>query len=268
MLESALKHLKVYRRFFSTYWKARLIYKTDFVLGFTSQLVSLATSLAFITLVFTQVESLQGWSLNEVYFLAGFGGIVLNLHHIFFFALYKLGEDFVISGRMDRFLVRPLNPLFQVYSAWLSDDNLAKLLANIALVVYAAGQLELAVFTPVKIAYGALAVVSGVMIFGAIFLVLGTTAFWTGRSQAVFWLFFNLSDFRKYPYGIYGTAVQIVLVTLVPIAFASFFPATFFLERGQWGLWQAASLVAGPVFYLLAYRFWKFGLSNYSSTGS
>ncbi|MFB6158835.1 MAG: ABC-2 family transporter protein [Candidatus Nanohalobium sp.] len=52
------------------------------------------------------------------------------------------------------------------------------------------------------------------------------------------------------------------------LLFASFFPATFLLDKPGWTNWQIASIIAGPVFYLIAYRFWKFGLSRYSSTGS
>ena len=265
--ESLKKHLLIYRKFFVTYMKSRLVYKTDFILGLVSQTINLSISLAFLTLIFTQVESIQGWTFNEMLFLAGFGGVVLNLHHVFFFRLYSLGKDHILSGTMDRFLVRPLNPLYQVFASGISDDNISKLIANFALLLYASSQIGIE-FGIVKLVYGILAVISGVLIIGGIFLLLSTTAFWTGRSREVFWLFFRISDFRKYPFGIYNSAMQIILVTLIPIAFAAFFPATYFLQKGQWAEAQLIALVAGPVFYLLAYQFWKFGLSNYSSTGS
>ncbi|MFB6291980.1 MAG: ABC transporter permease [Candidatus Nanohaloarchaea archaeon] len=262
------RHLELYVKYFVIFWKTRLIYRTDFVLGFTAQLLNLVASLAFLTLIFTQVESIQGWTFNEMLFLAGFGGLVLNLHHIFFFSLYSLGDDYIITGRMDRFLVRPLHPLFQVFASKVSDDNLSKFLANIAVLMYAASQIGVNLLTPAKLFYGFFAILSGVMIFGSIFLALSSLGFWAGRSKPLFWFFFQISNFRKYPYGIYSVPIKIILVTLLPIAFAAFFPATFFLEKGSWGLWQLAALVAGPVFYLLAYQVWRVGLSTYSSTGS
>lgn len=261
------KYISIYWQYFKQFWKSRLVYKTDFAVGFTAQLVNLATSLAFLTLLFTQVETIQGWTFNEMLFLAGIGGVIMNFHHIFLFNVFHL-EDYVVNGRMDRFLVRPLSPLFQVYSARVSDNNLSKLIVNVALVAYAAGKLEIALFTPVKLLYGLSALLSGVMVFAAAFLVFATTAFWTGRSRSAIWLIFRLSDYRRYPFGIYAMPIQIILVTAIPIAFASFFPATFFLERGKWGIWQMLSLVAGPVFYFFALKFWRYGLSSYSSTGS
>lgn len=264
---SVKKHWSVYKSFFTMYLKSRLIYKADFVLGFISQFVSLVFSVAFISLLFTQVENLQGWTFNEILLLTGFSGLILNLHHVFFFALYRMGEDYIISGKMDRYFVRPLNMLFQVFARYIADDNISKFLANIFIIVYAWNQIGLAL-TPVKALYGLAAIVSGVMVIGSIFLVFGTTAFWTGRSQAVFWLFFRISDFRRYPYSIFSKPIKIILITLVPIAFTSFFPTTFLLGMAEWRTWQIASLVVGPVFYICAYQFWKFGLSRYTSTGS
>ena len=261
------KHIQVYRKFLVMYLKSRLIYKADFVLGFTSQLISLITTVAFISLLFTQVESIQGWTFNEILLLAGFSGLILNLHHVFLFSLYSLGEDYIISGRMDRYFVRPLNMLFQVFARYISDDNISKFLANIVIVAYAWNQIGMAL-TLQKALYLVTSVFTGVMVIGSIFLVFGTTAFWTGRSKAVFWLFFRVSDFRKYPYSIFSQPIQILLITLIPIAFSSFFPVTFLLGMDSWRNWQIASLLVGPVFYLCAYRFWKFGLSRYSSTGS
>lgn len=262
------KHWKVYKVFLVTYLKSRLVYQIDFILGMLSQTINLMFSILFLTLIFTQIESLQGWTFNEMLLLAGFGGLILNLHHLFFFALYKLGEDYIISGRLDRFKVRPLNVLFQVYASYLADNHISKLIVNILLVIYASNQIGLTLLTLENLAYATVAITSGVMVLGSIFLTLSTTAFWTGRSQAVFWLFFQISNFRKYPYSIFSGAIQLMLVTIIPIAFASFFPVTFFLEREQWRNWQIISLVVGPIFYYLSYRFWKYGLSNYSSTGS
>jgi len=267
-LSSIKKHLKIYLSFFKLFMKSRLIYRTDFLLGAISQTVNLVFSIAFLTLIFTQVDSLQGWSFNEMLLLAGIGGFILNLHHIFFFRLYSLGDDFIISGGFDRLLVRPLNPLFQVYASRVSDDNISKLLTNLVVIGYAVSQIGLHLITPLNIVYGLIAVLNGVMVLGAVFVSLSTTAFWTGRSKAVFWLFFRVSDFRKYPLGIYSGSIQLMLVTVIPIAFASFFPATFILGREEWLFWQILTLFVGPVFYLLSYRFWKIGVRNYSSTGS
>jgi ABC-2 type transport system permease protein len=261
------KGLRIYWLYFRQYWKTRLVYKTDFFLGFTAQAISLLMSLAFLTLIFTQVESINGWTFDQMLLLAGVGGFIMNLHHVFLFNIYRLGEHFIVKGKLDRLLVRPLNPLFQIYADDVSDNNLSKLIANLGLIIYASANLNIGVGL-VEIVYGLMALISGVLIFAGIFLLFASTAFWTGKSRSAMWLVFQLSDFRKYPYSIYQVPIQGLLITLVPLAFASFFPTTLFLGKPGWQNWQLLSLVAGPVFYFIAYRFWKFGLSKYSSTGT
>lgn len=261
------KYLSIYSYYFKQYWKTRLVYKADFAVGFVAQLINLGASLAFLTLLFTQVESLNGWTFNEMLFLAGVGGFIMNFHHIFMFNMFSL-EDYVVEGKMDRFLVRPLSPLFQVYADEVSDNNLSKLIANAALILYSANMIGLNLFTLSNLAYSIAFLASGVLVFGAAYMAFATTSFWTGKSRSAIWLIFRLSEYRRYPYSIYATAIQVVLVTAIPIAFASFFPATYFLERPGWRTWQLISIAAGPVLYVLAYGFWKIGLGNYSSTGS
>lgn len=266
-LEIANKYLVIYWLYFKQYWKTRLVYKTDFAVGFVAQLVNLGASLAFLTLLFTQVESINGWSFNEMLFLAGIGGFIMNFHHIFLFNMFNL-EEYIIDGKMDRFLVRPLSPLFQVYADDVSDNNLSKLIANGTLIIYSASQIGLNLLSVSNIVYGIAALFSGSLVFAAAYMVFATTGFWTGKSRSAIWLIFRLSEYRRYPFGIYSLPIQVILITAIPIAFASFFPATFFLEREGWKFWQYTSILAGPILYSVALMFWRIGLSNYSSTGS
>jgi ABC-2 type transport system permease protein len=261
------KYARIYYLYFVQYMKSRMIYKTDFVLGASAQLVSTAVSLAFLTLVFTQIENLQGWTFNEMLFLAGFGGTVIFTQNVFFFNIIRLGEEYIIKGKLDRFLVRPLNPLFQVYADSVHDNNMPKVIANLALIFSAGYQIGL---NPdlLMITYAAFSMLSGMLVAASIYLLFSSTAFWTGTSRNAVWLIFRLSNFRKYPIDIFALAIQGLLVTLVPLAFASFFPASYILGKEGFEAWKLITPFVGPVFFYMAYRFWKVGLSNYSSTGS
>lgn len=250
------------------YWKTRTVYRSDFLIDVGAQLVNLAVSLAFLTLIFTQVENINGWTFHELLFLAGIGGVVMNFHHIFMLNIYNLGRGYIVSGDFDRFLIRPLNPLFQIYADDISEENISKFIVNIVLIVYASQKIGLTLLSPIKILYGIFFLVSGVMIFSSIYLAFASIAFWTARSKPFLWILFQVSDFRRYPFSIYSGSIQVVLTSIIPIAFASFFPATFFLGRTEWLELQIISLVAGPVFLILSYKIWSIGVSNYTSTGS
>ncbi|MFB6115902.1 MAG: ABC transporter permease [Candidatus Nanosalina sp.] len=266
--ERIRKNFRIFWMYFKQFWKTRLIYKTDFTLGFVGQLINLSISLAFLTLIFTQVESLQGWTFNELLFLAGLGGMIMNFHHILMLNVSHLGEDFIVTGKMDRLLVRPLDTLFQVYLDDFADQDLSKLIANTALLVYAAGQIGVSLLSPENLFYLLAALFSGTLFFGSAYLFFASISFWMAKADSIRLLLYRLSDFRRYPIEIFSNPVKLVLMTAMPVAFAAFLPATFLLDKAGYGLWPFTSLLLGPVFYLVAYRFWKYGLSRYSSTGS
>lgn len=261
------KYLSIYLSYFVQYWKSRLEYRSDFLISGTGQLINTVVQLGFLTLIFTQVESIRGWSFNEMLFLAGFSGSVVFTHNFFLFNIYRLGEEYVVTGDLDRFLLRPLSPLFQIYADSVHDNNLPKLIANLALVVYAGTQLGL-VMTPVKWFYALFTFVSGVMTVASIYLLFSSTSFWTGTSKSAIWLIFRLSDFRRYPFGIFGLIIQVALVTVVPLAFASYFPVSYILSKPGYETAKLFSLVSGPVLFAVAWLLWRKGLSEYSSTGS
>jgi ABC-2 type transport system permease protein len=59
---------------------------------------------------------------------------------------------------------------------------------------------------------------------------------------------------------------------VLPFAFVNYFPAAYFLRRGDgaFGLPPAVGLLTpliGLVFAALAYRFWRFGLDRYQGVG-
>lgn len=268
MLKGLKRHWKAYRTFFIAFVKSKLIYKTDFVLGTLNQLISISASVAFIGLIFTQIESLNGWSIYELLFLTGISRLILNVHGFFFFGPFSLGEHYIVRGRLDRFKVRPLNVLFQVYGSYVQTHAFSDIVASLFIVAYTLPYLSVSVLTPVKLVYLVFAVISGVMTLASVFLVFATTGFWTGRTESLFQVFFDLANFRKYPLTIYSAPLKAFFTVLFPVAFASFYPVSFLLGKEASSVLQLAVVFVGPLFYLIAYLIWRYGLSKYSSTGS
>lgn len=267
-IESFLRHSRMYYYYLKTFLKTRLVYQEDFLLGLSNQFFSILSSLGLIALIFTQIESLNGWGFYEMIFLLGTARFIMHFHTTFLFAPVFLGEQYIIRGTIDRYKVRPLNVLFQVYSSRANLHNFGDAVASLGIMAFAASKLSIKFLTPTKMIYAIVAVLNSVMILASIFLVLGSLAFWTGRSRSFFTLLWDFKKFTKYPFSVYPGPVRILFMTAVPLAFASFFPASFALERFRWIEWQLFNLVAGPLFFLIAYQFWRYGLQNYTSTGS
>lgn len=123
-------------------------------------------------------------------------------------------------------------------------------------------------WTVAKIFYLIIAVLSGGMIFIALNLITGVSAFWVMDSVPVIRVVFETHEFAKFPIIIYPKAIGILLTWLIPYGFASFYPASYLLERGisPWLAWGGPLVAAGLM--VIGYRMWLFGLRHYAGTGS
>jgi ABC-2 type transport system permease protein len=80
-------------------------------------------------------------------------------------------------------------------------------------------------------------------------------------------------DFTRYPISIYSRGVRIVLTFVLPFAFMNYFPAAYFLQKADAGMYLNPAIglltpAIGLAWVAASYAFWKTGLSHYQGTGS
>jgi ABC-2 type transport system permease protein len=214
---------------------------------------------------------MNGWNFRDVFFLYALWMCGHELHNTLFFTVVSVPE-YVREGRFDRFLVRPLDTLFQVLTVpqQIVPDGLILGIATLAVATHVAGvrpDWVFALFVP-AIVFG------GALIDLGISLAIATCSFWFVRVDTLRWVVMSLEqDFTRYPISIYGRGVQIVLAFVLPFAFMNYFPATYFLQKAETGLHlnPAVGLLTpaiGLAWLGAAYAFWIFGLRHYQGTGS
>ncbi len=156
-----------------------------------------------------------------------------RVHNTFFFTVGNVPE-FVREGRFDRFLVRPLDTLFQAITVpqqiWPDELILASSSS-------ASRRLQR---RRRRRALSRLRAARGdrrrLIDFG-ITLPIATVSFWFIRIDTLRWVVMSLEqDFSRYPIRIYTRGVQVVLAFVLPFAFMNYFPATFLLHKTDDGL--------------------------------
>lgn len=133
--------------------------------------------------------------------------------------LWTLGRDYVRSGQFDRFMVRPVDPLFHLLADRFCHDGIGNFLVGGALVAIAAARLGI-VWTPGIIVYFVVMVLSGGIIFIALNLMTCVSAFWIMDSVPVTRVVFEMHEFAKYPLSIYPRAIGLLLTWAIPFGFA------------------------------------------------
>ena len=204
--------------------KSRLEYKADFLLGLSTIIMFHGVSVFFIDTLFTRnALTLNGWSKYEVLFIYGFSIFPLNLFFCFFSSLYMFANKHIIEGQFDRILPRPLNTLFQVLLEKIDVDDLFGIFVGIGITTYASVILGIE-WSFLKLVVAVVLVLSGVMIYGGIFIALAALSFWWPDRMGFMPPVFNMIAFGKYPVEIYSRFLQFLLMWIVPFAFVAFSP--------------------------------------------
>lgn len=260
------RYLKLYWYFLLQRLKILMEYRANFVIGATSTIVLQVAGLLMIWVVMAQVPSLNGWSLDQVLLVYGLLTLSKSINHMFADNLWTIGLHYIRTGGFDRFLVRPIDPLFHLLADRFCHDGIGNFLVGVVLVARSAAALGI-IWTPANLITLVVGVLTGGAIFIALNLITATSGFWIMDSIAVTQVVFNMHEFAKFPLSIYPRAISILMTWLIPYGFASFYPASRLLGLDLGTLAWAGPFVAAALL-LIAYRVWQFGLRHYWSTGS
>lgn len=261
------RYVRLYSLFLSQHLKAMMHSRVDFLVGFMAFFLIQFGGLAFIALVFQQIPDLMGFGLNELLFIYGFANIPRGIDHIFTDNLWILAGNMIVTGEYDRFLLRPLPPLFQIIAQRFQPDGIGEVAIGVGLVIYATVKLSLE-WTMMKLGFFLLLVLLATLIYTSIKLILASLAFWFKRSQSVLFLFYSISEFSKYPLEIYNHAIRTTLTFIIPFALTAYIPAAYFLGRISAG--EVLLKMVGMTIVLCWMGLWIFhrGSTIYESAGN
>jgi ABC-2 type transport system permease protein len=267
MIKSLARHARLFALYFSQYAKARLEYRLDFFSSVFASFLGTAAAFGFLLIVFSRVPAVKGWTFEEMVFLYGFSLIPLGIFNVLSWNLYLFSDRYLIEGRFDRVLVRPVDSVFQVLFEAFRLEALQETITGIAAVAWASRRLHL-VFAPLDFLLFFLWAFLGAAIYLAIFVGLTATSFWIEDRIGIVPPVFNLIQFGRYPLTIYDGWIRFTLSFVIPFAFASFYPVVHFLRRGEFAreFWAVPLVAVASVAIALAV--WNSGVKRYHSTGS
>ncbi|MDO5518389.1 MAG: ABC-2 family transporter protein, partial [Clostridium sp.] len=175
---------------------------------------------------------LNGWGFDELLFIYGFAQIPRGIDHLLTDNVWMIAFRLVIRGEFDRYLLRPMNPFFQVISDKFQPDALGELLMGFCLIGISI-QKGIVQVTFINIILFIISVLAGALIYTDIKLFFASLAFWVQNSGGILQLAYNMSDFAKYPISIYSKPVRVLLSTLVPFAFVAFYDIQYQIIDGN-----------------------------------
>ncbi|MEC0249369.1 ABC transporter permease [Paenibacillus chitinolyticus] len=259
-------YLSLILDYLKNYLKTRLTYRSDFWIEVVSDLLFNGLNLVFILVVFQQTALLGDWNRDQILFIYGFFMIPYGLFSTIF-NLWNFSERYIVKGEMDRILTRPAHSLWQLMLENMDPASLFSALAGLVVMIYSWGQLDLPVHWSDPLIM-LMMVVSGVLIYGGIYVSLSALAFFSDSPTGIMPLIWNIQNYGRYPVTIYNKLLRGILTWILPFAFVGFYPAAYFLDPLNWKGFALLTPVMGIIFITIGLSVWNIGVKRYRGAGS
>jgi ABC-2 type transport system permease protein len=265
-----MESLRLYFKFIGVAIRSRMEYRSDFLVGMVSIIVLNVVNLSLIWVMVSRFRVLGEWQYWEIVMLYSMWLLSHGVYAIFFWHLITL-EDDILHGRFDQYLIRPCSPLLQFLGREVNYMGVADLVFATTAFSLAYRNLGLG-WSAGHWVFFALAVMSGIVIEACIVWIIGALAFWTGRSQSVFFVVLRFHVLtQQYPMDIFGKWFRIFVTGFLPVAFVNYYPLTVLLGKpnalGIAGIGFLSPIVA-VMLLVLGSLIWRRGLAGYTSSGS
>lgn len=253
--------------------RSQLQYPTAFIMEVISSTFILGFYFVAFALTFTRFDEIGGWSLGEIAFIWGLAEFSFGAMDMLFSGFdYDAFGPMVRRGRFDQLLLRPVNITLQVLGSRFVLRRLGKMAEGLIIFLFGLSLVKIH-WNALKIIYLPILSVSQILFFGSLFIIGATTTFWTMERLEILNAFtYGGNEVMSYPMHIFQKPIRWIFTYLVPVIFMSYFPAVYLLDKPDpFNAPAFVSFIAplvGIGMFLLAMRFWRFGIKNYQSTGN
>jgi ABC-2 type transport system permease protein len=279
------KYFKLYPHYLAMAFKSKMIYRADWAIGLLGLVATNVVTFLTLYLSTLPVQSLGGWKLANIMYMYGFLLIPMGIDHMLTDKLWNYGGGLINQGELDRILMKPLNPLFQMCAEYFQEGGLGEVVLGITFMAIFGPQLTLSwdfnVVFPIVVGAA-----FSPLIYFAIKLWTMSIAFYNRRSISIMSGVYNIKEYGKYPASIYhtgnwlGEVVYNVLLFILPFGLIGYLPLAAQMFPGQdipllWfsipannylimGIIIAVSLVL----FGLSYLFFSRAIKHYNSAGA
>lgn len=250
--------------------QAQLQYRYAFVMNILGWAMTYAGTAITMWVLLYSFGALAGWTFWELIFLFALAILSWGVCMVFFFHFRSL-DQYIVNGTFDRFLVRPIHPFFHFMALKFDVGAFGQFLFSIIAVCLAYSRLQLYWLAWQWLVFLG-AIIGGTLIQGGLLVAISAMAFWTTRSERLYWVvMWPAKSLMNYPLTIYPRVVQVLVTFILPFAFVNYLPALLLLGKtgaDHTPFWGFLSPWVGLVFFWLCLRFWMLGVDRYKSAGS
>lgn len=256
---------RIYKRIVGMYVNLRLGYRLDFFVGFFGMLIKSVSGIITLSIIFSNVPQIQGWSYYDLLFMYGLSSIAVLPVEIFFSNVWNL-HNHIIQGTFVKFCLKPLNVMFFYFSEVVEFKSFMQLFISIPIIVIAGRKMDIQ-WTPLLVGTYLIYYICSSLIIIAIYIMSASLGFWLTNSMSITNFVGQVMNFAKYPITIYGGCFKFIFSYIIPIGFVAYYPTMVLMGKVSYANLLIEIVLTG-IFMALSAFVWTKGVQHYSGTGS
>jgi ABC-2 type transport system permease protein len=264
-------NLKRYLSLYTVLWKnsvaREMSFKGNFLLWIVVELLWFGLQLCFVSVLYSQATTIGSWTKWQMVLLVGASNFIQQLYQAFFLTNCTNLSELVRTGKLDFFLLLPVNTRFLVSLRVVDLGAFVNALFALCVLVFASVKLGLYP-TPGQLAGFAALCAVGILIHYSLMFILASICFWTVRAQGIVWGYYNLFNIARMPDEAFRGAFKAVFTFALPVLLVSNVPARVLADKicsPQLWLWL---LALGVLWAAASEWFWRISVRRYTSASS
>jgi ABC-2 type transport system permease protein len=261
------RYFGIYAALWKTSVTREMSFKGNFILWIIVELLWFGLQLSFVSVVFTQTQTIGSWSVWQVVLLTGASNFIQQIYQAFFLVNCTNLSELVRTGKMDFLLLLPVNTRFVVSTRQVDISSFANAAFAACVMVFAAHRLHLHPTLMQIFGFAALCLV-GLVVHYSLMFMLASVSFWTVRAQGIVWGYYNLFNIARMPDEAFHGAFKAVFTFALPVLLVSNVPVRVLADKLSSPSSCLVLLGLGLVWAVISHWFWRLSLRHYTSAST
>ena len=261
-----VKYLRLWKRFVTLALVREAEYRLNFAVNVLGGIAQLGVVVLTYALLYRFTDQVAGWSAAEALMLVGIYRALDGLLALQIAPNLMRMTRYIGEGELDFILLSPVSSQFLVSLRWLQPPELVNVLIGMVLTFYA-GQRAGMTWSASQILGSMVLAGCGLILLYCLWFALVTLAFWLVKIEVLGYLFYDVWQAGRYPVDYFKGIMRTIFTFVLPIAFATTFPAQA-LRGDVDSRLPVVGVGLAAVALLGTHRFWNYAVQRYSSASS
>jgi ABC-2 type transport system permease protein len=263
--------LRRYAALYAALWKNSLVremgFKSNFLLWIVVEMLWFALQITFIAVTYSHTDRIADWSKWQVVFLMGTSHFIQQCFTALFLSNCVQLSEHVRTGRMDFFLLLPVNTRFLISMRQVDLGAFVNAGSATAVMIYSGAQLGLRP-DAVQLSGFLLLCASGLLIHYSLMFLLSSVSFWTVRAQGIVWGYYNLFNLARLPDSAFRGGFRAFFTFAIPMLLVANVPARLLVNKLSSPRDMLLLLGMSLVCFFVSEAGWRYSVRRYTSASS